>query len=377
VLGKVVRLAIRDTGVGIKPEDLGRLFQQFTQLDGSSSRKIGGTGLGLAISAHYVRMHGGRIDVASEFGKGTEFTVVLPILAKAPPAISGPRNGAIPRHNGAVLEPTEARLRPCLENHVPPGQACSGFSILCIDDEPDILTFLQLTFEDAGYDVMLACDHDGAIAEAKARRPDLICLDLNMPDKDGFEVLKTLRADADLCDVPVVVVSVSSEEAAKCIASGAHRYLAKPVLALDLMATVREVLAGESGSVLIVEDDPDSARLFADLLAEEGLDVRTAANGREGLDRLAESVPSVIVLDLMMPIMDGFTFLERVQDDPVWCQIPVVILTAMILTSEEVTRLERSSAAILIKGRDATEQVLESILKSARPRRRVAEGVTT
>jgi PAS domain S-box-containing protein len=376
-LGQVVRLAIRDTGVGIKPDDLGRLFQQFTQLDGGSARQHGGTGLGLAISAHYVRMHGGRIDVASEFGKGTEFTVLLPIQAEAHPAVLGQIEGARPRPNGVGVNPAEVRPYPTRAKRLTPGQGFDGFSILCIDDEPDMLSFLQSTFEDAGYDVMLARDHDRAIADAKARRPDLICLDLNMPGKDGFEVLKTLRADADLCDVPVVVVSVSSEEAAKCIASGAHRYLAKPVLALDLMATVREVLAGESGSVLIVEDDPDSARLFADLLAEEGLDVRTAANGREGLDRLAESVPSVIVLDLMMPIMDGFTFLEHVQDDPVWRQIPVVILTAMILTSEEVTRLERSSAAILIKGRDATEQVLESILKSARPRRGVAEHVTT
>ena len=375
-LGKVLRLAIRDTGVGIKPEDLGRLFQQFTQLDGSSSRKIGGTGLGLAISAHYARMHGGRIDVVSELGKGTDFTVVLPVEAKAPPAVSEPTNGAIRRLSGAALEPTAARRRPCCENQLTPGQVCDGFSILCIDDEPDILSFLQLTFEDAGYDVMLACDHDGAIAEATARKPDLICLDLNMPGKDGFEVLRTLRADTDLCHIPVVVVSVSSEEAPRCIASGALRYLAKPVMAPELMATVREVLAGKSGSALIVEDDPDSVRLYADLLAEEGLDVRTAGNGREGLDRLAESVPSVIVLDLMMPIMDGFTFLEHVQNDPVWCRIPVVVLTAMILTPEEVTRLESSNVAILIKGRDATERVLESILKSARPRRRVAEAMT-
>ena len=192
-LGRVVRLAVRDTGVGIKPEDLGRLFQQFTQLDGSSSRKIGGTGLGLAISAHYVRMHGGRIDVASEFGQGTEFTVLLPLQAKAPPAVPGRSRWLRPRPNGVCVKPAEHYPTP---RRGPTGADArfNGVSILCIDDEPDVLTFLQLTFEDAGYDVMLACDHDAAIAEAKARRPDLICLDLNMPGKDGFEVLETLRA---------------------------------------------------------------------------------------------------------------------------------------------------------------------------------------
>ena len=160
-----------------------------------------------------------------------------------------------------------------------------------------------------------------------------------------------------------------------CLANGALRYLAKPVLATDLIATVREILAGSAGSVLIVEDNPDTVSLYADLLAEDGLEVRTASNGREGLDCLANAVPSVIVLDLMMPIMDGFTFLERVQRDPIWSQIPVIILTAMILSSEEVARLEGSSVAILIKGRDATEQVIESILRMARPRRLALEAV--
>jgi len=375
-LGRVVRLAVRDTGVGIKREDLGRLFQQFTQLDGSSSRKIGGTGLGLAISAHYVRMHGGRIDVASEFGEGTEFTVLLPLQDKAHPAVPDPIELARPRPNGVSVKPAEALPKRPLENLVASLPRFNGVSILCIDDEPDVLTFLQLTFEDAGYDVLLACDHDAAIAEAKARRPDLICLDLNMPGKNGFEVLQSLRADPDLCHIPVVVVSVSREES-RCLACGALRYLAKPIQAIDLMETVRDVLAGAAGSVLIVEDNPDTLRLYADLLAEQDLDVRTAVNGREALDRLAESVPSVIVLDLMMPIMDGFTFLEYVQTDPVWSRLPIIVLTAMILSPEEVARLEKSTAAIVIKGRDATEQVVASILSAAWARRNVPQGVAT
>jgi CheY-like chemotaxis protein len=321
-------------------------------------------------------MHGGRIDVASEFGKGTEFTVLLPIQATVPPAVPAPREVASPRSNGVSVKPAEALPDRCCEDLPTTGRASDGFSILCIDDEPDMLFFLQLTFKDAGYDVMLACDHDAAVVEAKARRPDLICLDLKLPGKGGFEVLKTLRADPDLCHIPVIVVSGSCEEA-RSLACGALRYLAKPVLAIDLMATVREVLDGTAGSVLIVEDDLDAARLYAELLADGGLDVRTAGNGREGLDRLAESLPSVIVLDLMMPVMDGFTFLDIVQRDPVWCRIPVIILTAMTLAPDELARLERSGAAILIKGRDATEQVVDSILKTARTRRLVPEGVTT
>jgi CheY-like chemotaxis protein len=193
-----------------------------------------------------------------------------------------------------------------------------------------------------------------------------------MPGKDGFAVLKTLRADPELRDIPVVVVSVSSEES-RCLASGALRYLGKPVSALDLMATVREVLDGVPGSILIVEDNPDIVRLYADLLAEDGLDIRTAGNGRDALDRLAECAPSVILLDLMMPVMDGFSFLDHIQSDPVWSRIPVIILTAMSLSPEEVCRLERSSSAILIKGRDTTEHVVESILQTVRARRKLQE----
>ena len=364
-LGRVVRIAVRDTGVGIKKEDLGRLFRQFTQLDGSSSRKIGGTGLGLAISAHYVLMHGGRIDVDSEFGKGTVFTVLLPVQETAVSTVPRPIDQDRPKANGPIDRPAEMVPVFSEENLPVAIPRFDGVRVLCIDDEPDILTLLQLTFEDAGYDVMLACDHDAGVAEAKSRRPDLICLDLNMPNKDGLQVLESLRADPELRHIPVIVVSGNSDEAG-CLAAGALRYLSKPVQAIELMETVRDVLCLEAGSVLIVEDNPDTVRLFADMLAENGLDIRTAANGREGLDRLAESLPSIILLDLMMPLMDGFTFLDIIQRDPVWSRIPLIILTASALSPEEVARLERSSAAVLIKGRHATEQVVGSILKAAR-----------
>jgi CheY-like chemotaxis protein len=378
LLGPVVRIAVRDTGVGIKPEDLSRLFQQFTQLDGSSSRKIGGTGLGLAISAHYVRMHGGRIDVASEFGKGTEFTVLLPVAAVIPATVPHPNLVTDPPPNGKSVEAVETKVELIREFVVAPTSTSTfgGISILCIDDEPDVLAFLQFTFEDAGYNVLMARDRDSAIAEAKERKPDLICLDLNMPGKDGFEVLKSLRADPELRHIPVVVVSVSSEEA-RCLASGAIRYLAKPVEGANLLSTVHEVLDGAAGSILIVEDNPDIVRLYADLLAEDGLDICTASNGLEALDRLVECVPLVILLDLMMPVMDGFSFLDHIQNDPVWSQIPVIILTAMALSQEEITRLERVSAAIMIKGRDETEQVIESILQTARKNRAIPMEVAS
>jgi PAS domain S-box-containing protein len=375
-LGRVTRIGVRDTGIGIRPEDRGQLFRVFTQLDGSPSRKVGGTGLGLVISAQYVQMHGGRIDVESEFGRGSEFTVILPC---DPPAIAPCNPPAIAlqnQANGHAREPLPGPA-PALPA-VPPRLSgpSEGITILCVDDEPDILKYLQLTFEDAGYKVLLAGGHDEAIDGARRLKPDLICLDLCMPGKDGFEVMKSLRADPGLASVPVVIVSVNSAEA-KSLAAGAQCYLAKPVASDDLVTTVREVLAHRIGSVLIVEDNPDTSLLLASMLEEHGLDVRTAANGREGLDRLAESTPSVVVLDLMMPVMDGFTFLEHVQLDPVWSKVPVVILSARTLEPEEFTRLSKVTAAILTKGRGETERVVDAILGAVLPRRRELSEVLT
>jgi signal transduction histidine kinase/DNA-binding response OmpR family regulator len=374
-LGRVIRIAVKDTGVGIKEEDMSRLFQQFTQLNGSTTRKIGGTGLGLAISAHYARMHGGRIDVESEFGQGAEFTVLLPVSLTSPVGVPRPTEPAWARRIKSNQKCTDGSPKAASDDPLETPLLIDGIKILCIDDEPDILSFLHLTFEDAGYDVLLASDHDAAIDKARARVPDLICLDLNMPEKDGFEVLRTLRADTALRQIPVIVVSVNNEEAA-CLDSGALRYLAKPVRAIELLEAVREVLASDVGNVLIVDDNPDAVRLYAEMLEEKGLDVRIATNGLEGLDHLRQSIPSVIVLDLMMPIMDGFTFLDIVQRNSLWAQVPVIIFSAMTLTPEEVARLERSSAAILIKGRDTTTRVVQSILKLAHSKPGPGVGVT-
>ena len=187
------------------------MFQEFTQLDAGGASRVGGTGLGLVISARFVQLHGGRIDVAGEYGKGSEFTVLLP-LSGAP--VPEPRdlkgNNGIPKTNGSTAGSSLRCRRP---QPVPTAEsgplkiaglestACAaspesgghGATILCVDDEPDILKFLQLTFEDAGYKVVLAADHDGALEAARRCQPDLICLDLCMPEKDGYEVMKALR----------------------------------------------------------------------------------------------------------------------------------------------------------------------------------------
>ena len=367
-LGPAARISVRDTGIGIKPEDQRRLFTKVTQLDGSVSRHVGGTGLGLYISAQYIQMHGGRIGVTSEYGKGSEFTVLLPTESS---------------HEASAAEDTtppervaRAESPPVAQHSASEGEAArfGGITILCVDDEPDILKFMHLTFEDAGYNVLLAEGHDSAIEQAQSHSPDLICLDIHMPGKNGYEVMETLHGDPALASVPVVVVSVGTSEA-KALGAGALRYVAKPVDAEHLVSVVRDVLVGEVTEVLIVEDDPDTLRLLTGTLDRRGIAVRTAANGQEALSQLAESVPSAILLDLMMPVMDGFTVLQRIQDHPVWKEIPVIVLTAKTLDTEDVEKLSTQSEAILTKGQADTERLIDEILNAVLSRRRNLEEV--
>ncbi|WP_165246451.1 response regulator [Paludisphaera soli] len=358
-LGRVARLSVRDTGVGIPAEQRHRLFQRFTQLDGGAARKAGGTGLGLVISDQFARMHGGRIDVESEFGRGSEFAALIPLKAPEPPR-------TIPERAAAA-----GPDRPS-----PAGPAGRGVTVLCVDDDPDALKLLEASLSDAGYDAVPAGGHDAALEAARVRRPDVICLDLAMPDKDGFEFLRSLHADPELASVPVIVVSATGEQA-RALGAGARCCLTKPVDSEGLVATVRDLLSRRSGTALVVEDDADASRLIRAALDESGMQVQTASDGREGLARLAEATPTIIVLDLMMPVMDGFTFLDHLQLDPVWKSIPVIILTARELGAGELLKLRQVGATVLAKGRGDAERVVDAVLAAVVPgkRRRPAGAI--
>jgi CheY-like chemotaxis protein len=218
--------------------------------------------------------------------------------------------------------------------------------------------------------VILADGHDAALVAARKHRPDIICLDLAMPGKDGYEVLRSLHGDSDLAAVPVLVVSASGEQA-RALGAGARCYLAKPVDADGLVSTVRSLLGRRVGEALVVDDNADVAKLLTATLIEAGMHVRHAGDGREGLARLAEGTPSVIVLDLMMPVMDGFAFLDHLQLDPVWKSIPVIILTAKELEPGELLKLRKVGATVLAKGRADTEHVIDAILTSVLPGKRL------
>ncbi len=344
-LGDVAKIRVRDTGIGIKQEDRQRLFQKFSQLDGSNSRRGCGTGLGLFITARYVEMHGGKIEVESKFGEQSTFTVTLPLSADP----VQPRHGMTAPQDQLAAEDPQGTPK--------------GLRILCIDDDPDALRILQQTFQDAGYSVLVADGVDSALEQAQIHRPDVICLDIHAPGNVGYEVLQALNENERLRSTPVVVIS-EDIDAAKTMHGGTRCCITKPLNPEYVLETIQDVLAEKISDVLIVEDDPDTTRLIEDLLRERGVEVRVASHGAEGLAHLEQRAPSAIVLDLIMPVMDGFEFLEHVQQQASWRDIPVLILTSKTLSPGELERWSRVCDSIITKGRAETASVVDAVLKA-------------
>jgi PAS domain S-box-containing protein len=343
-----VALAIADTGIGIAEDKLEALFEEFTQADESTTRNYGGTGLGLTISRRFCRMMGGDITVESVRGEGTTFTIDLPAKVdalEAAKAVAQTSEGEAARESG------ELEMA-----HVP----VAG-SILVIDDEADARDLLKRTFEKDGYRVTVAADGESGIEIARRTQPAVITLDVMMPRMDGWAVLRKLKADPDLRDIPVIMVSIIKDKAMG-YTLGAAEYLSKPVdRELLLRLAHRYSEPGQGDLVLVVEDDPGTRELVRRTLEGRGLRVTEAENGKIAMDRMQEETPVLIVLDLMMPVMDGFEFLQRIRKSEAWREVPVVVLTAKDLTAEERETLSDAATSVLAKSDDDGGELMDEV----------------
>jgi signal transduction histidine kinase/CheY-like chemotaxis protein len=339
-----VEIVVRDTGIGMTPEQVGRLFQEFSQADSSTTRKYGGTGLGLAISQRFCRMMGGDITVESEPGKGSAFTVRLP---RAAPVSVGEEAGQA--GEGAV--PVVPRL------------GGKRNSVLIVDDDPVARDVLQRFFAREGFEVALAADGREGLARARSLRPAMITLDVLMPEMDGWTVLREIKADPELAQTPVLMVSILDEKN-KGFALGASDYVTKPIDRKRLVAILDKYgLDARGGHVLVVEDEPEVRNLVRRMLVAEGWTVTEAGHGREALDRLSEMAPppDLIMLDLIMPQMDGFEFLAERRRNPDWSNIPVVIVTGADLSAEDRRRIDGSVAKIISKTSPGQDTFLSEV----------------
>ena len=311
--------AVSDSGIGMSPEQMGRLFQAFTQADASTTRKYGGTGLGLAITRNFARMLGGDVTVESREGEGSTFRLSVPTETASLAAGETP-----------VL--TEGPL------------------ILVIDDDSNARDLMTRTLVKEGYRVALAEDGDQGVELAISLRPDAITLDVLMPRVDGWTVLSTLKADERTEAIPVLMMTMGDEKNL-AYSLGASDFLTKPITRERLVSALDRVRCHEPiCNVLLVEDDPDARMITRGSLEKERWNVIEAQDGQEGLKRLAEHTPDIVLLDLNMPKMDGFEFAEAMRSDPRWREIPIVVLTARSLTAEDRQRLNGNVQRVLSKG---------------------------
>ena len=339
----MIRFAISDTGIGMTEEQLGRLFQAFSQVDASTTKKYGGTGLGLAITKHFCQLLGGDIEVASRPGEGSTFTIALPDRVTM---ATGVESADVPRIAADAEHAT---------------------TVLVVDDDPAARDLLSANLRGAGYRLLHAASGEEALKMARTMRPDAITLDVVMPKMDGWAVLSALKADAELSDIPVVMVTVLAERGLG-LSLGAVDVLTKPVDRGDLIAVLHRLLRRD-GPVLVIEDDVAAREMIRHAIEKMGLTMAEAVNGRSALEWLAENpLPALILLDLLMPEMDGFEFLDAFTARVEWRDIPVIVITAKELTAAERERLQREAQKVIVKGAAIGVDIAAAVSEAVRRR---------
>ncbi len=349
-----LQLAVKDSGIGMTLEQMQEVFKEFTQADTSTTRKYGGTGLGLTISRRFCQMMGGDILVESDYGVGTTFTVILPLVVGSTPPEPDPLR---------ITDTQEIRIIQALGDR-------RGGRVLVIDDDATVRDLVTRILSRDGYEVFAAANGPEGVEMARNYRPDVITLDVMMGGMDGWSVLTTLKADPEVSDIPVIMLTMVDDKN-RGFALGASDYLTKPVDRKRLTQLLNKYRHNKgdtgrlpAGSLLIVEDDDDTRDVMARTLEKLGWDVKLARNGKEAVDVIESSgndLPQLILLDLMMPVMDGFQFVAVFKTKPEWRGIPIVVLTAKDLTPEDRQQLNGYVAEVMAKQAFTRDELLREV----------------
>lgn len=326
-----VDFAVRDEGIGMTEEQKSRLFQPFEQADSSTTRNYGGTGLGLTIVKQFTEMLGGAVTVETAPGRGSTFTLRIPV---------------------APLPVTPTKR--------PRGAARGDGTVLVIDDDPQARRLMSEVLGREGFRTLTAANAQDGLSLAKEQRPGAIVLDIIMPERDGWSVLRELKADPELCEIPVILATVLGDRDMG-LALGAVDQLTKPIDAQRLIDTLNVYAGGSGAEVLVVDDDPGTRAFFRRILVREGWAVREAADGMRALAQLEIKRPSAMILDLMMPNLDGFETLRAVRARADCADLPVIIATSKDLDREEMHWLRSNAREVVIKGDKGRADLVSAI----------------
>ncbi len=327
---------VRDTGIGMSQQQVENLFQPFTQADASTTKRFGGTGLGLVITQRVCQLMGGSVEVESEPGRGSCFTLHFPAIVgeQTPPREAEPEPGPIRTAHGTVL--------------------------LAIDDDPSVHDLLRRSLQRHGFQVESALSGEDGLRKARELRPDAITLDVLMGGMDGWSVLNSIKADPELTRIPVIMLSVMDNRNYGFLL-GASEYLSKPIDRGRLIEVLLRYDRVSQAPVLVVDDDFDARRILTGAIRAEGIPVEEADNGRVALEQVYKRRPAMILLDLMMPEMDGFEFLSTLRGLPQGSEIPVVVLTAKEISPEDRDRLNGHVTKVIQKGSKHIESLVAEL----------------
>ena len=336
-----VCLSVTDTGVGIRQEDQKVVFEEFRQVEGSRHEVNEGTGLGLAITKRLVEQQGGKISLTSEPGKGSRFTFTLPV------------------GNTSRTEPTKP--------HSLLATSSGSFGkplILVVDDEASARELL-VSYLNQEYRIAIAESGSEAVNKAHELRPDAITLDLSMPGKSGFEALVTLKKDPETTNIPIIIVSIVDQKNLG-FALGAADYLIKPIRKPVLLETIRKhlpLLSNDDSEILLVDDDPRTLEMLEETLRSAGYETQSVQSGARALEVLSSKLVSAVLLDLLMPGMDGFEVIRHVRQEATLKELPIFVMTGKSLTPGESSLLARDTQALLQKSGSWQQQLIVELAR--------------
>lgn len=340
---------VTDTGLGMSPAQQARLFNRFSQVQGTTAERQSGVGLGLSICRLYCDAMGGRIDVESTEGCGSTFIVTLPAIIGLPTDVGSVSKGNV--FLSDTVPGTGIRLPPTAQQNL----------VLIIDDDPSVCELMRRNLGQEGFQVRTAIHGTEGVELARLLQPSAIILDVLMPGDDGWVVLSALKADAATANIPIIMASILDERE-RGISMGADEYLTKPLPRGQLVKILhKHTDTPPGGSLLVVEDDVDVREKLCRSLREQGWGVTESGDGADALKRIRERRPDLVILDLMLPTIDGFGVLEELRKDSELMQIPVIVLTAAHLAQDEQLRLQEGAEQVLQKGSYDPNKLLRTI----------------